>query len=123
MKHSNEYTKPIGNAFVVLSEDTIFSECERSNHHQHISQSNEAEFDAAPSCDADRFTTNNASAASAPTVLVEPNRMNITDFVFRSKGIHIANINVRHLLPKLHELVYQWTVKMDLMYLEFVKRF
>ena len=104
MKHSNEYTIPICNAFSVLSEDTIFSECERSNDHQPISPSNEAEFDSIPSCNADRFSIRNASAASAPTVLVETNKMNITDFVFRSMGLHIANLNVRHLLPKLDEL-------------------
>ena len=104
MKRTNDHTIPICNAFGVLSEDTSFSECEIFNDHQPISPFNEAEFDSIPSCDADRFSIRNASAASASTVLVETNKMNITDFVFRSKGLHIANLNVRHLLPKLDEL-------------------
>ena len=29
---------------------------------------------------------------------------NFTDFEFNSKGLHISNLNVRHLLPKLDEL-------------------
>ena len=40
------------------------------------------------------------------TVSVESaeNRTKSTDFVFSSKGLHIANLNVCHLLPKMDEL-------------------
>ena len=45
-----------------------------------------------------------SSFAPIPTVSNGTNDTYSTDFVFRSKGLHIANLNVRHLLPKLDEL-------------------
>ena len=30
------------------------------------------------------------------------------ELIYRSNGLHMANLNIRHLLPKIVELGYQW---------------
>ena len=102
MKHTNENTIPICNAFDVLSENTLINEYDSSNDHQPIAPSAEVDVDTIPSCDAD--STFPSSYASLPNLPIKTNTMNSTDFVFRSKGLHIANSHIRHLLPKLDEL-------------------
>ena len=48
---------------------------------------------------------------------------NFTDFEFNTKGLHILNLIVRHLLPKLDELRIMLASKMALIFLVYVKLF
>ena len=45
----------------------------------------------------------------ATPMLSNENKTGFTsEFMYRSKGLHIANLNIRHLLPQIVELGYQW---------------
>ena len=90
----------IDHALDVLSKSASENECDSLND-QTIAPSVETEVDI-PSCDADSPMP--SSFASIPIVSNGTDATHSTDFVFRSKGLHMANLNIRHLLPKLAEL-------------------
>ena len=101
MKQTIDHAIPICNAFDVLSKSASENECESSND-QTVVPSVETEVDIIPSCDADSSIS--SSFTPIPTVSNGTVDTHSTDFVFRSKGLHLANLNIRHLLPKLDEL-------------------
>ena len=101
MKQTIDHAIPICNAFDVLSKSASENEFDSSND-QTIAPSVETEVDIIPSGDADSSIS--SSFTPLPTVSNGTDDTHSTDFVFRSKGLHMANLNVRHLLPKLDEL-------------------
>ena len=48
---------------------------------------------------------------------------NSTEFIFKSKGLHIANLNVRHIVPKIDELRFVMAMIWGLTYSGLVKPF
>ena len=86
---------------MILSKSTSENECDSLND-QTIAPSVETEVDITPCCDADISIS--SSFTPIPTVSNGTDATHSTDFVFRSKGLHMANLNIRHLLPKLDEL-------------------
>ena len=101
MKQTIDHAIPICNAFDVISKSASENEFDGSND-QTIAPSVETEVDIIPSADADSSIS--SSFTPIPTVSNGTDDTHSTEFVFRSKGLHMANLNVRHLLPKLDEL-------------------
>ena len=73
-----------------LSKSTPENECDSLNN-QTIAPSVETEVDITPSCDADSSIS--SSFTPIPTVSNGTDATHSTDFVFRSKGLHMANLN------------------------------
>ena len=103
MEHCyGHFTVPTYNAFGILSENTDNDEHESYND-QPIIPATKYDIDTTCTCDAD--SSFSIRDGVLPSSLDESSGIaNVTDFVFKSKGLHIANLNIRHLLPKLDEL-------------------
>ena len=102
MKQTIDHAVPICDAFDVLSKTTSENMCYNSNADQSIALSVENVEDTTVICDA-----GSPASPSVPSIPNLPSGTNIihsTDFVFRSKGLHMANLNIHHLLPKFDEL-------------------
>ena len=99
---SGHFTVPTYNAFGILSESTDNDEHESYND-QPVVPATKYDIDTACTCDAD--SSFSIRDGVLPSSLDESSGItNVTDFVFKSKGLHIGNLNIRHLLPKLDEL-------------------
>ena len=100
MKQFGNYTVPTSNAFNVLSDipssrQTVCQPTAPLNEPNIISHC----YDDSICCLGD-VATHMLSNESKTSVT--------TEFIYRSKGLHMANLNIRHLLPTIVELGYQW---------------
>ena len=102
MKQTTDHAVPICDDFDVLSKATSENICYNSNDYQSIAPSVETVEDTTVMCDAGSPVSSSVSSIS--NLPSGTNTIHSTDFVFRSKGLHIANLNIHHLLPKPDEL-------------------
>lgn len=99
---NGHFTVSTYNYFDILSENTDTDEHESYNDQPAV-PATECDIDTTCTCDADSsFSIRDNALPSLKDEL--SGIVNVTDFVFKSKGLHIANLNIRHLLPKLDEL-------------------
>ena len=95
MRPYGNYTVPTSNAFNVLSESPSNS--------QTVCQPTAplSELNTISHCYNDICSLSDV----ATPMLSHENKTGFTsDFIYRSKGLHIANLNIRHLLPNIDEL-------------------
>ena len=102
MKQTIDHGVPICDAFDVLSKATSENVCYNSNDDQPIAPSIENVQDTTVICDAGSPVS--SSVPSIPNLPSGTNIIHSTDFVFRSKGLHMANLYIHYSLPKLDEL-------------------
>ena len=88
MKQAIGHVVPICDAFDVLSEATSENMCDNSNDDQSIAPSGENVEDTTVICDAGSSVS--SSVTSIPNLPSGINTIHSTDFVFRSKGLHMA---------------------------------
>ena len=104
MKHDSEFSVPIYNTFDSLSETSFLNESDCSNDHHSTAPSDESLIETVVyttlSCDA----SSSASSGYESMPNVSNAHINNSEFVFKTKGLHMANLNIRHILPKLDEL-------------------
>ena len=93
------FTVPTYNPIGILSEN-IDTDEHVSYIDQPVVPATECDIDTTCTCDAD--SSFSIRDGVLPSLL--DGIANVTDFVFKSKGLHIAHLNIRHLLPKLDEL-------------------
>ena len=95
MRPYGNYTVPTSNAFNVLSEIHSSSQamCQPT--------APLSELNTISHCSNDICSLSDV----ATPMLSNENITGLTsEFIYRSKGLHIANLNIRHLLPKIDEL-------------------
>ena len=102
MKQTIDHAVPICDAFDVLSKAASENMCCISNDDLSIAPSVDNVEDTTVICDAGSPVS--SSVPSIPNLSSGSITIHSTDFVFRSKGLHMANLNIHHLLPKLDEL-------------------
>ena len=118
---SGHFTVPTYNAFGILSESTDSDE-HASYNDQPVVPATKYDIDTACTCDAD--SSFSIRDGVLPSSLDESSRIaNITDFVFKSKSLHIANLILGIFYRNSTNYVYQWLPKKVLTYLESVKHF
>ena len=102
MKQTIDHGVPICDAFDVLSKATPENMCYISIDDLSIAPFVENAQDTTVICDAGGPVS--SSVPSIPNLPSGINTIHSTDFVFRSKGLHMPYLNIHHLLPKLDEL-------------------